>query len=164
MRKIHMHTREISVGGTTISIETGRLAKQADGAVVVRSGDTMVLVTACADANPREGVDFLPLTVRLQGERLCVGTDPRRVLQARRQAARKGSAHEPPDRSPDPAAVPGRLAQRDADHRARDLGRLRERLRRARDHRRLGRARAVEHPADADDRRACASATSTATS
>ena len=58
-----MHTREISVGGRTISIETGRLAKQADGAVVVRSGDTMVLVTACAAANPREGIDFLPLTV-----------------------------------------------------------------------------------------------------
>jgi polyribonucleotide nucleotidyltransferase len=57
-----MHTREISVGGKTLSLETGRLAKQADGAVVVRLGDTMVLVTACADANPREGVDFLPLT------------------------------------------------------------------------------------------------------
>ena len=58
-----MHTREISVGGRTISIETGRLAKQADGSVVVRSGDTVVLVTACAAANPREGIDFLPLTV-----------------------------------------------------------------------------------------------------
>jgi polyribonucleotide nucleotidyltransferase len=58
-----MHTRNISVGGRSISIETGRLAKQADGAVVVRCGDTMVLVTACAAANPREGIDFLPLTV-----------------------------------------------------------------------------------------------------
>jgi polyribonucleotide nucleotidyltransferase len=58
-----MHTRNISVGSRTISIETGRLAKQADGAVVVRSGDTMVLVTACAATNPREGIDFLPLTV-----------------------------------------------------------------------------------------------------
>ena len=57
-----MHTREISTSGKTFSIETGRLAKQADGAVIVRLGDTMVLVTACADANPREGVDFLPLT------------------------------------------------------------------------------------------------------
>src|ERR671914_586431 len=58
-----MHTREINVAGRTISIETGRLAKQADGAVIVRSGDTMVLVTACAAPNPREGIDFLPLTV-----------------------------------------------------------------------------------------------------
>jgi polyribonucleotide nucleotidyltransferase len=58
-----MHTRQINVGSRTISIETGRLAKQADGAVVVRSGDTMVLVTACAAGTPREGIDFLPLTV-----------------------------------------------------------------------------------------------------
>src|SRR3954451_48051 len=58
-----MHTREISVGRQTISIETGRLAKQADGSVVVRSGDTMVLVTACTASTPREGIDFLPLTV-----------------------------------------------------------------------------------------------------
>ena len=58
-----MHTREISVGRQTISIETGRLAKQADGSVIVRTGDTMVLVTACTAATPREGIDFLPLTV-----------------------------------------------------------------------------------------------------
>jgi polyribonucleotide nucleotidyltransferase len=58
-----MHTRNISVGGRSISIETGRLAKQADGSVLVRSGDTVVLVTACAAQNPREGIDFLPLTV-----------------------------------------------------------------------------------------------------
>src|SRR5690349_8751784 len=58
-----MHTRDISVGGRTISIETGRLAKQADGSVLVRSGDTIVLVSACAASNPREGIDFLPLTV-----------------------------------------------------------------------------------------------------
>ena len=58
-----MYTRDISVGGRTISIETGRLAKQADGSVLVRSGDTVVLVTACAAANAREGIDFLPLTV-----------------------------------------------------------------------------------------------------
>jgi polyribonucleotide nucleotidyltransferase len=58
-----MHTREISVGGQTLSIETGRLAKQADGSVIVRSGDTVVLVTACTAPTPREGIDFLPLTV-----------------------------------------------------------------------------------------------------
>jgi polyribonucleotide nucleotidyltransferase len=57
-----MQTRDISFGGKTLSLETGRLAKQADGSVVVRMGDTMVLVTACMAANPREGVDFLPLT------------------------------------------------------------------------------------------------------
>ncbi len=55
--------REVSVGARTISIETGKLAKQADGAVIVRSGDTMVIVTACHAATPRVGIDFLPLTV-----------------------------------------------------------------------------------------------------
>jgi polyribonucleotide nucleotidyltransferase len=58
-----MHTREVKVGSHTLSLETGKLAKQADGSVVVRQGDTMVLVTACRSANPREGIDFLPLTV-----------------------------------------------------------------------------------------------------
>jgi polyribonucleotide nucleotidyltransferase len=58
-----MHTREISIGRQSISIETGRLAKQADGSVVVRLGDTMVLVTACTASTAREGIDFLPLTV-----------------------------------------------------------------------------------------------------
>jgi polyribonucleotide nucleotidyltransferase len=58
-----MHKREIQIGQHTLSLETGRLAKQADGAVIVRLGDTMMLVTACYAANPREGIDFLPLTV-----------------------------------------------------------------------------------------------------
>src|SRR5574339_1105472 len=58
-----MHTRNVTVGRQTLSIETGKLAKQADGSVIVRQGDTLVLVTACYAANPREGIDFLPLTV-----------------------------------------------------------------------------------------------------
>ena len=58
-----MVKREIQIGQHTLSIETGRLAKQADGGVVVRMGDTMVLVTACHASSPREGIDFLPLTV-----------------------------------------------------------------------------------------------------
>ena len=58
-----MHKRELSLGAHSLSIETGRLAKQADGSVVVRMGDTMVLVTACHSSSPREGIDFLPLTV-----------------------------------------------------------------------------------------------------
>ena len=58
-----MHKRELSLGSQTLSIETGRLAKQADGAVVVRLGDTIVLVSACHASSAREGIDFLPLTV-----------------------------------------------------------------------------------------------------
>jgi polyribonucleotide nucleotidyltransferase len=58
-----MHTRELHVGQNTLRLETGKLAKQAHGSVIVRYGDSVVLVTACHAANPREGIDFLPLTV-----------------------------------------------------------------------------------------------------
>src|SRR3954468_7324583 len=59
-----MTTREVTVGqGTILRFETGKLAKQAGGSVIVRSGDSVVLVTACRAANAREGIDFLPLTV-----------------------------------------------------------------------------------------------------
>ena len=63
MHNVNLQKREIQIGSRRISIETGKLAKQADGSVVVRSGDTVVLVTACHAANPREGIDFLTLTV-----------------------------------------------------------------------------------------------------
>src|SRR5438552_7403050 len=58
-----MHRRELTIGTRSLSIETGKLAKQADGSVIVRSGDTMVIVTACHAMSAREGIDFLPLTV-----------------------------------------------------------------------------------------------------
>src|SRR6202007_320635 len=50
-------------GGKRISFETGNLAKQAHGAAVVRIGDNVVLATAVANPDPREGIDFFPLTV-----------------------------------------------------------------------------------------------------
>src|SRR5580700_3993629 len=50
-------------GGKQLSFETGKLAKQAHGSAVVRLGDNVVLATATANADPREGIDFFPLTV-----------------------------------------------------------------------------------------------------
>jgi polyribonucleotide nucleotidyltransferase len=58
-----MQTREVRIGQNTLRLETGKLAKQAGGSVIVRYGDSVVLVTACRSASPREGIDFLPLTV-----------------------------------------------------------------------------------------------------
>ena len=58
-----MTTRELTIGSKTLSFETGKLAKQAGGSVIVRYGDSVVLVTACRAANERQGIDFLPLTV-----------------------------------------------------------------------------------------------------
>src|SRR5581483_10321943 len=58
-----MTMRELQLGHDTLRFETGKLAKQAGGSVIVRYGDSVVLVTACRAATPREGIDFLPLTV-----------------------------------------------------------------------------------------------------
>jgi polyribonucleotide nucleotidyltransferase len=58
-----MYKRELNIGRRILSIETGKLAKQADGSAVVRYGDTVVLVTACYAGSERQGIDFLPLTV-----------------------------------------------------------------------------------------------------
>ena len=56
----------IEISGRNIHVETGRIAKQANGSVVVTSGETVVLVTAVATDDVREGIDFLPLTVEYQ--------------------------------------------------------------------------------------------------
>src|SRR5258708_23318947 len=58
-----LHSVEVDLGGRVISIETGKMAKQANGAVIVRSGESVVLVTACTAENPKVGASFFPLTV-----------------------------------------------------------------------------------------------------
>lgn len=71
-----VHTAEVLVGGRVMTLETGRLAKQANGAVFVRYGDTAVLVTATASRLPREGIDFFPLTVDFEERLYAVGKIP----------------------------------------------------------------------------------------
>ncbi|MDE0830243.1 MAG: polyribonucleotide nucleotidyltransferase [Vicinamibacterales bacterium] len=71
-----MHTAEVNVGGQPLTIETGKIAKQASGSVVVRYGDTMVLVTACYASWEREGLDFLPLTVDYRENTYASGRIP----------------------------------------------------------------------------------------
>src|ERR1700694_2452214 len=59
-----LHSVEIDLGGgRTITLETGKMAKQANGAVIVRSGESVVLVTACTAPDPKPGAGFFPLTV-----------------------------------------------------------------------------------------------------
>lgn len=64
------------VAGRSLSIETGKFAKQASGAVMVRYGDTAVLVTATGSKSPREGADFFPLTVDYEEKLYAVGKIP----------------------------------------------------------------------------------------
>src|SRR5579875_1843371 len=66
----------VQVGSQEIIFETGKLAKQADGAVVVRGGDTMVLATAQGRAESREGADFFPLTVDVEERMYAAGKIP----------------------------------------------------------------------------------------
>ncbi len=70
------HKVELEVGGRTLSIETGKVAKQADGAVMVSYSDTMVLVTAVSARKPREGFDFFPLTIEYQEKTFAAGKIP----------------------------------------------------------------------------------------
>ena len=136
-----------------LSFETGKLAKQADGSVIVRLGDTMVLVTACYAANPREGIDFLPLTVDYKEYTYASGRIPggffkregkpseKEVLTSRvidrpiRPLFPSGWRHE--------TQVIALVLSADT----------RERLGRARDHRRVGRAGDLGDPVPEDDRR-----------
>jgi polyribonucleotide nucleotidyltransferase len=69
-------TVDVSIGGKEVTFETGKLAKQADGAVVVRSGDTMVLATAQGRTEGREGADFFPLTIDVEERMYAAGKIP----------------------------------------------------------------------------------------
>src|ERR1700722_3847993 len=71
-----VHTFEIDLNGRKITIETGKMAKQANGAVVVRSGDSVVLVTACANEEPKPGAAFFPLTVDYREYTYAAGKIP----------------------------------------------------------------------------------------
>jgi polyribonucleotide nucleotidyltransferase len=69
-------TVSVEIGGKEISFETGKLAKQADGAVVVRGGETVVLATAQGRLEAREGADFFPLTVDVEERMYAAGKIP----------------------------------------------------------------------------------------
>lgn len=74
---LNIITKTIELGdGRSITIETGKLAKQADGSVIIRMGDTMLLATACAKAKANDNVDFMPLTVDYQEKFAAAGRFP----------------------------------------------------------------------------------------
>ncbi len=84
-----VHTVGVDIAGTEISFETGKLAKQASGAVVVRQGDTVVLSTATA-GNIRD-VDFLPLTVDVEERMYAAGKIPGSFFKREGRAGEKGT-------------------------------------------------------------------------
>jgi polyribonucleotide nucleotidyltransferase len=88
MHNVNLQRCEIHVGSRTLTLETGKLAKQAHGAVIVRSGDTMVLVAASRAASPRD-VDFLPLTVDYREYAYASGRIPGGFFKREGKAAEK---------------------------------------------------------------------------
>ncbi len=70
------HKQDIDIGGRTLTLETGRVAGLSDGAVTVRYGDTVLLATAVSSAEPREGIDFFPLTVEYEERMYAAGKIP----------------------------------------------------------------------------------------
>lgn len=70
------HTVSFQLNGAEYSLETGRFAKLADGSVMVRHGDTMVLVTVCSAREPRADIDFFPLTVEYREKSAAAGKIP----------------------------------------------------------------------------------------
>jgi len=88
MHNVNLQRREVQIGSRKISFETGKLAKQAHGSVIVRSGDTMVLVAASRASNPRD-VDFLPLTVDYREYAYASGRIPGGFFKREGKAAEK---------------------------------------------------------------------------
>lgn len=71
-----IHSHSFEVGGKTLNVETGRVAKQAGGAVLLGMGETVVLGVATMSENPRPGIDFLPLTCDYEERKYAVGKIP----------------------------------------------------------------------------------------
>src|SRR6202030_4093332 len=71
-----IHRVHLDWGGRKLTLETGRMARQADGAVLATYGDTSVIATIVASKQPKEGIDFLPLTVNYQEKFYAAGRIP----------------------------------------------------------------------------------------
>ena len=82
---------EIDFAGRKLSLETGRLAKQAHGAVLAQYGETVVLATVVSAYDARPNIDFLPLTVDYQERTFAAGKSPAAFSNARAVPRRKKS-------------------------------------------------------------------------
>ena len=113
-------TKTVSLewGGKTLTLETGRIARQADGAVLATYGETVVLCAVTAAKSVREGQDFFPLTVHYQEKFSAAGRIPGGFFKREGRGNGEGNADLPPDRSALPPALPGRFLQRNQRYRS----------------------------------------------
>ena len=94
------------LGGKNFYFETGRMAKQADGAVLVGIDSTVVLVTAVASKDRQSDQDFFPLSVEYREKFYAAGKIPGRLLQTRGASRREGNARRAHDRPAHQAPLP----------------------------------------------------------
>ena len=106
---------ECTIGSKTLSIESGKLALQANGSITIRYGDCLLLVTATM-ASPREGLDFLPLTIDFEERLYARGKISGQLLPPRGQAQHRRHPDRPADRQAAAAPVPQGLQKRGPDH------------------------------------------------
>ncbi len=157
-------TETFELYGKEYTLETGELAKQAGGAVVVRQGDTVVLVTATASAEAQGPPGLLPADRRLRRAHVRRRQTARRLHQARGPSHREGHAHRTHDRPPAPLGIRRRLPQRGPDHRDGPQRRPGPPARHHLHHGRIGSTHDRGHPVRGSARPACASPASTASS
>ena len=81
--------KSLDWGGRKLTLETGRMARQADGAVLATYGDTTVLATVVFDKAPKPGLDFFPLTVNYQEKTFAAGKIPAASSSARAAPRRR---------------------------------------------------------------------------
>ena len=85
----------MELAGRTLTVDVGRVAKQANGAAFMHYGDTVVLSTATASEKPRDGIDFFPLSVEYEEKMYAVGKNPGRIQQKRRKSKRARNSDQP---------------------------------------------------------------------
>src|ERR1700744_2698599 len=85
----NIHKESFEWGGRTLTLETGKIARQADGAVLATYGETIVLATVVGAPNPKEGVDFFPLTVNYQERYYAAGKIPGGYFKRERGATER---------------------------------------------------------------------------
>jgi hypothetical protein len=115
--------QRVNWAGRTLTLETGRVARQADGAVLATYGETTVLATVVSAKEPKPGIDFLPLTVNYQEKAFAAGRIPGGYFKREGRPDREGDARLPPDRPSDPPADGRWLSLRHPDHRHRAVAR-----------------------------------------
>ncbi len=104
--------KKFQYGGETVTLETGRVARQATGAVMVTMGDTSVLCTVVGAKEAKPGQPFFPLSVHYQERAYAAGQIPGGFFK--REGRPSENPDFPPDRPSDPSAVPQRLHERSA--------------------------------------------------